>query len=47
LPTAKFALFDIDDERLSTSRDHVTSASASTLGLEKLRITATTDRHAA
>ena len=46
LADSEIALFDIDDERLSTS-EIMSRRIGSTLGLTKLRITATTDRRAA
>lgn len=46
LSDSEIALFDIDDERLSTS-EIMSRRIGSTLGLDKLRITATTDRRAA
>lgn len=46
LADSEIALFDIDDERLSTS-EIMSRRIGSTLGLDKLRITATTDRRAA
>lgn len=46
LSDSEIALFDIDDERLSTS-EIMSRRIGSTLGLDKLRITATTNRRAA
>lgn len=46
LADSEIALFDIDDERLSTS-EIMSRRIGSTLGLTKLRVTATTDRRAA
>ena len=46
LADSEIALFDIDEERLSTS-EIMSRRIGSTLGLEKLKITATTDRRAA
>ncbi len=46
LADSEIALFDIDEERLSTS-EIMSRRIGSTLGLERLRITATTDRRAA
>ena len=46
LADSEIALFDIDEERLSTS-EIMSRRIGSTLGLDKLRITATTDRRAA
>ena len=46
LADSEIALFDINEERLATS-EVMSRRIGSTLGLEKLRITATTDRRAA